>query len=554
MRSPTLLRAGIGTAFLLLSVFPPPLSGSPAGERRASVGGEVLRDLAERGEARVIISLRPETAGSAGGLRQSSARRRMDEVLDSLPVGSWRQTARLEMVPAAAAAVRTSALAVLMDDPRVARVDRDDRILGMESGPLVQIGADRVQELGFSGQGVTVAVLDSGTDPLINVDLQPALDAEECFCSNDDGCCPDGTSRESGPGSASSITSHGPGVMGIVASQGIVAPRGVAPSARIVAVRVLDDGLVGTFSDILAAMDWLLVNRPDVRVVNLSIAAGLYPPACDHLSAFNEAMAEYSRILRERGGLLVAASGNNFSPTSMGSPACITGVLSVGAVDAFDHVLSFSNATSALSLLAPGNQIMSTGSFGRIVSLTGTSSAAPFVTGAAALLLSAMPDLSAQDLEERLEGKGVPVFDARNGGTYPRVDAFRSLLLPLKSGSNPGVISRRPRGRGLTVWVEPLPPFHAEDLDPSSFTLRAAGGPPIAAGAQGAELGDRDGDGIVDLSLRFDRRQVLAGVPVSETVDLTVEGSFLEGAGCRGKITLRFVGSGKPVGILDPPP
>src|SRR5262249_21165853 len=162
--------------------------------------------------------------------------------------------------------------------------------------------------------------------------------------------------------------------------------------------------------------------------------------------------------------------------TSMGSPACITGVLSVGAVDASDHVLSFSNATSALSLLAPGNQVMTTGSFGRILSLTGTSAAAPFLAGSAALLLSAVPDLSAQDLQERLEGKGVPVLDPRNGGTYPRVDAFRSLLLPLKAGSDPGVISRHSRGRGLTVWVEPQPPFHAEDLDPSSFTLRAAGG------------------------------------------------------------------------------
>jgi subtilisin family serine protease len=229
----------------------------------------------------------------------------------------------------------------------------------------------------------------------------------------------------------------------------------------------------------------------------------------------------------------------------MGSPACISSVVSVGAVDENDHVMSFSDATASLDLLAPGDQIVSTGTYSGLVYLTGTSAAAPHVTGTAALVLSASPDLSSDELEERLEGKGVPVVDGRNSVTYPRVDAYRALVLPVEAASMPAVVSRRVRGRDFAVRVEPAPPFHADDLDPGSFTLMAPGGPRVPAGGRGAVVGDGDRDGIPDLILHFPREQVLSGVHVSGTVVLTVEGSFSSGPGCRGKVSLRIVGGGR---------
>ena len=69
------------------------------------------------------------------------------------------------------------------------------------------------QALSFLGDGVTVAVLDSGTDFLENPDLDPALAGEECFCSRLGGCCPDGSTRQSGFGSARTLSGHGPGVI-----------------------------------------------------------------------------------------------------------------------------------------------------------------------------------------------------------------------------------------------------------------------------------------------------------------------------------------------------
>jgi Subtilase family len=519
---------------------------------RPGVGQGVLLEMARKGEARVVISLRPSAPPRGAVSGDRPAHRRMGQVLDSLPAGSWSEAKRLQLVPAATARITGRALSRLMEDPRVSRIDLDGTVLGTQFDPLVQIGADRVQALGFSGQGVTVAVLDSGTDPLFNVDLQPSLDGEECFCSNNGGCCPDGSSRESG--SAASVTSHGPGVMGIVASQGVVAPLGVAPSVKVVAIRVLDDGLVGTYSDILEAMDWLLENREDVRLVNMSFAAGPFPPDCDHLNAFNEAMAGFSEILRQRGGLIVAAAGNHYSLSYMGSPACVSSVVSVGAVDGTDRVMPFSDAPPSLDILAPGNQVMTTGSYGRIVSLTGTSAAAPHVTGAAALVLSALPELSAQELEERLEKNGVPVLDGRSGRTYPRVDAFQALVLPLEADASPAVLSFRSRGRGLAVRVEPVPPFRAVDLDPSSFTLAVPGEERVPSDAQGTQLGDGDGDGTPDLTLHFDRRRVLRGLNGPGMVVLTVEGSFFSGPDCLGKLSLRLVGDGRSRAASEPSP
>ena len=458
----------------------------------------------------------------------------------------------MNAVSAAAARITGEALTRLLADPRVSRIDRDGKVLGTQASPLSQIGADRVQALGFSGQGITVAVLDSGTDPISNVDLDTSLDSEECFCSNGGGCCPDGSSRQSGPGSAASVSSHGTGVIGIVTSDGFVAPGGggagkpgagrTGPGRRVDRHLLRHPGGAGLGGE----------NRKDVRLVNLSISGGPFPPDCDHLSAFNEAVAQLSAILRDRGGLIIASAGNDYSLTLMGSPACVSSVVSVGAVDAADQVMPFSDATPSLDLLAPGDHVPCAGSYGGIITLTGTSAAAPHVTGAAALVLSAAPGLSAQELEDRLRGRGVPVVDGRNGATYPRVDAFRALVIPVEVASHPAVQSPRSRGRGLSVRVEPPPPFLAADLDPASFTLSAAGGPPVPVEIREAELGDGDGDGIPDLTIHFNRRQVMSGLSAPGAVTLTLEGKFSSGLDCRGKTSLRMLKTG-PRGIASEP-
>src|SRR5262249_18019554 len=141
-------------------------------------------------------------------------------------------------------------------------------------------------------------------------------------------------------------------------------------------------------------------------LVNMSFAAGLLPAGCDHLFAFNEAIAEISALFRARGGLLFAATGNNGFAGYVGTPACVTSVVGVGAVSSLDQFLPFTNANAALDLLAPGLAIRTTGPFSQIVFFSGTSAATPHALGVAALALSADPSLSAEELETQLEEEG----------------------------------------------------------------------------------------------------------------------------------------------------
>jgi hypothetical protein len=505
---------------------------------------EIRHQLDSRGEARVLITVRRDGGEAVSAARRLQVARRLPA---EIPAPDLIVERRLEAVPALVARIRARGLERLLAHPGVARVGPDGEIRGADDEALAQIGADRVQEQGYTGGGVSIAVIDSGSPFVPSPDLATSLVAEECFCSNGGACCPNGTSRQSGPGSAAGLASHGPAILGILGSAGNVSPRGIAPDASLIAVRVLDDNLIGTFGDILAALDWVAMNRPEVRLVNLSLAAGLFPANCDGMSAFNQAVAEYAELFRSRGGLLFAASGNGLRTDLMGSPACISSVVAVGAVGRGDIFANFTNANSALDLLAPGLFLDARGSFGEVFRFTGTSAATPHAVGAAALLLSAAPSLGAADLERRLVEKGIPVIDPRTGRVYPRVDVLASLVVPVGMELEPPVLTRRSRGRGFSVRVEAEPPRSALDLDPASFVLRMEGGTPVHPLEGRFEFGDADGDGTADLTLRFDRREVLDRIGAPGGLPIAVEGRFLGGPECRGAAEIRVLTAGWPV-------
>jgi len=532
---PLLLAGALG---LLLpsgeSLFPAPVA--------ARAGREVFRTLVGASEARVLVTFRPaELTGGPGSGRTAQPGRLIDDVLEGILPRDLREEGRLKSVPVLMARITRRGLFRLMADPRVSRIDLDGKVHGTDASSNAQIGADRVQAFGISGQGVTVAVLDSGTDPASNPDLDSSLVAEECFCSGGGGCCPNHSFRQSGPGSAASLASHGPGLIQILTSDGLVGPAGVAPGAGFLAIRVLDDSLVGTRSDIVKALDWVVANRPDVRLVNLSLEADIFPADCDHLDAFSEAVSQLSSLFRARGGLFFAASGNDGSTFKIGSPACVTSVVAVGAVGGLDQFILLSNANPSLDLLAPGLNIQTRGSFGQITVFTGTSAATPHAVGVAALMLSADPSLSAQEVEDRLKRGGLPVADPRTGIFYPRVDALRSVAIPVELGLEPPILSPRSRGRGFSARVEPRPPFRAADLDVDSLILSIAGGTGVKAEVNGAELGDGDEDGIPDLTVHFDRRLLLSGVTAPGTQPVVLGGALLSGLACRGRADLRVL-------------
>ncbi|MDE2963493.1 MAG: S8 family serine peptidase [Acidobacteriota bacterium] len=178
----------------------------------------------------------------------------------------------------------------------------------------------------------------------------------------------------------------------------------------------------------------------DIAAVNMSFGSiETFPPGeCHRSGPFYKAIADK---LSAVGIGVISASGNEESSTGINSPACVSGVVSVGSTDdgstgfdgtetTRDEVSDFSNSSPDLDLLAPGRWIRSSVpgyGFGRA---GGTSGAAPHVAGAWAVLKSKAPNASVEQVLSALKSTGVSVTDSRNNITRPRiqVDAALSAL------------------------------------------------------------------------------------------------------------------------------
>jgi Subtilase family len=101
-----------------------------------------------------------------------------------------------------------------------------------------------------------------------------------------------------------------------------------------VAVGVLEStGRFQTSSQVISALNWIALNHPEVRVVNMSLGTTqLFAGTCDGASAGALAFASVVSTLRAHGAMVVASPGNSASASAMAAPACISGVLAVGAV------------------------------------------------------------------------------------------------------------------------------------------------------------------------------------------------------------------------------
>ncbi|HEY5565099.1 MAG TPA: S8 family serine peptidase, partial [Rhodothermia bacterium] len=134
--------------------------------------------------------------------------------------------------------------------------------------------------------------------------------------------------------------------------------------------------------------------------------------------------ANLINALRAVGVTTFAAAGNNSSAAQMILPACLSGVVSVGATNDFDQIASFSNTNLYTDLLAPGVGILAGVPGGGVATYSGTSMASPHAVGCVALQIEAGRAIAPGAIEAWLKGSGVPVTDARNGLTFPRVDCL----------------------------------------------------------------------------------------------------------------------------------
>lgn len=348
-----------------------------------------------------------------------------------------------------AAEVDRAELEQLELDPRVRAVsiDRGGEGALLESVPL--IGADAVHARGFDGRGITVAILDSGIDANSR-DFAGRIVGQRCFCDNLDGtgCCPNGEATQIEGDAAQDDNGHGTHVAGIVAGNGASAPRGVAPGARILAIKVLDHNRgFRSFTQVYRALEWIARERPDVKVINMSFGSWqpFTPDACDS-AAIAIGMQDVISDLRRRGVLITAASGNQSYLAATTIPSCMRDVIGVGATydstgvpqpscdvevataSDRDAVACFTNSSTAIDILAPGAFITATGRNGAFATMYGTSMAAPHVAGALALMQQVSAGkLAADQAEAILKNTGRPTLDTRNGLVFPRLDVAAAV-------------------------------------------------------------------------------------------------------------------------------
>lgn len=378
-----------------------------------------------------MVSLRREGQDSKAGpaLRRARLNDVKRRVLQGVTEDEFRVLFDFQMVWALSGEVTREGLSKLLSRPDVLRVDLDSGGTGALAQSIPFIHADAVKARGLTGSGVTVAVLDTGIDSDHPAFAGSVMD-QHCFCRNGNGsgCCPNTAIEQAGPGSAEDDNGHGTNVSGIIASQGGGgAPEGLAPAVRIVAVKVIDaDNQFAFSSQVVAGLDWLLSNYPDIDLVNMSLGtAALFTGVCDTAASFTQAFAAVIDLLHDNGAAIVVSAGNNAEPTTLEAPACVKKAIAVGAVNDSDgSIAPFSNAGTALDILAPGVSITSTGNSGGTSTFSGTSQAAPHVTGTLALLRQQSPSFSNDAMEAILKETGTPTLDSRNGMSYPLLDAL----------------------------------------------------------------------------------------------------------------------------------
>ena len=298
------------------------------------------------------------------------------------------------------------------------------------------VGAPLVWEgLGVRGEGVVVAILDSGVD-WSHPQLRPTyrgLNANGTVDHRASWYSPANQSLRE----PTDVMGHGTHVAGTAVGQDGI---GVAPAARWIAVNITNaDNLIVT-SAVHAGFEWLLAPNSDPSLAP-DIVNGSWSGAAD-LTLFAPDLA----ALKAGGILPIFASGNSGPlPTAIGAPASYGTVLAVGACDVGDTMVWFSSRGSSNftddnkpELMAPGTAVYSTYPNNQYRTFFGTSMAAPHVSGAAALLLSANPTLLPEELIDVLTQTAVMPTTYISG--CGRLDAYAAVASQMLTGRLQGTL------------------------------------------------------------------------------------------------------------------
>ncbi len=221
------------------------------------------------------------------------------------------------------------------------------------------------------GRGVKIAVIDSGIDlshPAFVGRLAPASEWKD-FVDDDN------NPQEVGSGHG---FGHGTGVAGVILQ--------VAPNATILPIRVLESDGTGDLDDVVAAIDWAM--RKGVKVINLSLGS----------TTDLKTMKDMLKLIAKYDMIAVASAGNNGQPSIEYPARHGAEVVGVGSVDKNDVKSTFSAYGKTLDVMAPGEFVYTAYPNNQIAHWSGTSFAAPMVTGAIALAVGEGIVVKAKDV------------------------------------------------------------------------------------------------------------------------------------------------------------
>jgi serine protease AprX len=412
-----------GWAFVALASLAVSLPASAQTTAPGAKFDDVVREaVAEGRSVRAIVRFRDAASRTRGAATVALRGGRVRRTLDS--VGAL--TVDIDAATAAALAEDTSTVTV--------SIDAQVQASAITARPSVRSsGANNArQRFNRSGRDISVAVIDSGVRP--HHDLPAARIRKFVDFVN-------------GRTTPYDDFGHGTHVAGIVAGSGAASLHledpylGAAPEVDIVALKVLDGRGAGSTSDVIEALEWVAVNHVayNIRVVNLSLGHPVFEAAA------TDPLVQAAEALVRRGIVVVASAGNlginprNGLPGNGGitSPANGASIIAVGAVDdkatharSDDSVPGYSSRGPTRfdllvkpDLVAPGHRVVSLSApdsylfdgfpalhvtagseaVAQYMMLSGTSMAAPLVSGTAALMLDANPRLTAGTVRAVLE-------------------------------------------------------------------------------------------------------------------------------------------------------
>lgn len=312
-------------------------------------------------------------------------------------------------------------IAALAKNPNVSFVEQDATVTttAVQSNP--SWGLDRVDQrnlplsksyddLNNSGSNIPVYVVDTGINAA-HSDFESRVTAGFSVISD-------------GLGS-NDCNGHGTHVAGTIGGR----TYGVAKTVTLIPVRVLNCSGSGTYSGVIAGLDWIAANHPAgvPAVVNMSLGG----PASSSVDI------AVSNLVNKKITVVVAAGNSNADACNF-TPARVAGAITVGATESNDSRASYSNFGSCLDVFAPGSAISSAwiGSSNAANTISGTSMASPHVAGISARLLASNTGLSPNQVENLIKTQATGSVVSNPGPGSLNLLAF-SLISSDGSTTNP---------------------------------------------------------------------------------------------------------------------